>query len=128
MNKANPTTVDEYIAAFPDEIQERLERLRQTIHKAAPDATETMSYQMPAFKLQGMLVYFAAWKHHIGLYAAGSAPEAFKTELASYTQTKGSIHFPHDEPLPLALVTELVKHRAKENLEKAAARKRARRQ
>ena len=126
MNKVEFKAIDEYIDTFPDDIQARLNRLRRAIQRAAPDATETISYQMPAFRLHGTLVYFAAWTHHIGLYAAGGTAEAFENELAGYVQTKGSIHFPHDEPLPLRLVAKIVKYRANENLEKAAARKRAR--
>ena len=111
--------IDEYIAAFPKDIQEILESLRETIRKAAPEAEETMSYQMPAFKFHGMLVYFAMHKNHIGFYPTPSGIEAFKKELAAYEGAKGSIKFPIEKTLPLGLITEIVKFRVKENLEKA---------
>ena len=111
--------IDEYIAGFPEHTQEILEKLRDTIRKAAPEAEETMSYQMPAFKFHGMLVYFAMHKNHIGFYPTPSGIEAFKKELSIYEGAKGSIKFPIDKPLPSGLITKIVKFRVKENLEKA---------
>ena len=110
--------IDEYIAGFPKHIQDILEKLRATIRKAAPGAEETMSYQMPAFKFHGMLVYFAMHKNHLGFYPTPSGIEAFKKELSAYEGAKGSIKFPIEKTLPLGLITEIVKFRVKENLEK----------
>ena len=117
-----PRNVDEYIAAFPEEIRERLERLRATIKRAAPDAQEKISYRMPAFALKGPLVYFAAFKNHIGFYPTPSATVKYKKELAAYEGGKGSVRFPLDKPLTLGLITKIVKSRVKENLEKAKAK------
>ena len=117
-----PKTIDEYIAGFPQEIQKILQKLRATIRKAAPGATETISYQMPTFTLKGNLVHFAAYKNHIGFYPVPSGIEAFRTELARYKQGRGSVQFPIGEPLPLDLIAQIVKFRVQENLEKAAAR------
>jgi uncharacterized protein YdhG (YjbR/CyaY superfamily) len=122
MEESTKTTqagnIDEYIAGFPKHIQDILEKLRATIRKAAPGAEETMSYQMPAFKFHGMLVYFAMHKNHIGFYPTPSGIEAFKKELSAYEGAKGSIKFPIEKTLPLGLITEIVKFRVKENLEK----------
>jgi uncharacterized protein YdhG (YjbR/CyaY superfamily) len=116
-------SIDEYIAAFPEEMQRILESVRATIRAVAPNAVERMSYQMPAFALNGNLVYFAAWKNHIGLYPASSTvPEAFKDELSGYKGTKGTIRFPIDQPLPLELISEIVRYRVTENLSIAAAK------
>jgi uncharacterized protein YdhG (YjbR/CyaY superfamily) len=107
--------VDEYIAKFPKDVQAVLQKIRQTIHEAAPEASETISYQMPAFKLNGKnLVYFAAWKKHIGFYATPSGNEAFKKELARYKGAKGSVQFPLDEPMPFDLIKKIVKFRIQE--------------
>lgn len=95
-----------------------LEELRQAIKLAAPAAEEVISYQMPAFKYHGVLVYFAAYKHHIGVYPTSSGIAAFKKELSVYKGAKGSVQFPLDKPLPLALIKKIVKFRVKENLEK----------
>lgn len=113
-----PLNIDEYIKNYPAEIQVRLEQLRKTIIHAAPGAEEVISYGMPAFKLQGMLVYFAAQSAHIGFYPTPSGIEKFKTELAGYKSAKGSVQFPSDEPLPLGVITEIVKFRVQENLQK----------
>jgi uncharacterized protein YdhG (YjbR/CyaY superfamily) len=110
--------VDEYIAAFEPAIQLRLQQLRQTIIKAAPKAEEVISYQMPAFKLHGMLVYFAGYKNHIGFYPGAGGIAAFKKELSAYKGAKGSVQFPHEKPLPLGLVSKIVKFRVKQNMEK----------
>jgi uncharacterized protein YdhG (YjbR/CyaY superfamily) len=108
-------TIDEYIAAFPKNIQSILEELRQAIKESAPEAEETISYQMPAFKLNGILVWFAAHKNHIGFYPKTSAIETFKQELSDYEISKGTIRFPLDKPIPLDLVKKIVKYRVKEN-------------
>ena len=114
-------TVDEYISLQPKNIKPLLQQIRKTIKEAAPEAEELISYNMPGYKLKGMLVYFAAWKEHIGFYGASSnLVEKFKKELSGYEFSKGTIKFPFDQPLPLALITKIVKYRAKENLEKAA--------
>ena len=112
-------TIDEYIEASPKDVQGILQRLRLTIRKAAPEAVETISYQMPTFKLNGKgLVYFAAFKNHIGLYPIPSGIEAFKKELSRYKQGKGSVQFPIDKPIPYDLVRRIVRFRAKENQER----------
>jgi uncharacterized protein YdhG (YjbR/CyaY superfamily) len=114
-SKAKFTTMDDYIASFPKEVQGILEEIRQTIKKAAPGAVEAISYQIPTFKLNGSnLVHFAAWKDHIGFYATPSGNAAFKKELSQYKVAKGSIQFPLDEPIPYDLVTKMVLFRVKE--------------
>jgi uncharacterized protein YdhG (YjbR/CyaY superfamily) len=109
-------TIDEYIATFPKNVQSILEELRQTIRDSAPNAEEAISYQMPTFKLNGNLVYFAAFKNHIGFYPTSSAIEAFKEELSDYEVTKGTVRFPMNKPIPLGIVKKMVKYRVKENL------------
>lgn len=122
-NKA--ANVDEYIAGFPKEIQQLLKAVRATIKKAAPKAEEMISYQMPAYKYYGSLVYFAAFKNHIGFYATPTGHTAFKKELSVYKEGKGSVQFPHNQPLPLALISRIVKFRVKENLERERVKKKA---
>ena len=122
--KAGFNSIDAYIATFPPETQAILEDIRATIRAAAPDAVETISYQMPTFALEGNLVHFAAFKNHIGFYPTPSGTEAFKEEIARYRAGKGSIQFPLDEPMPLDLITRIVKMRVAENLEKAAQKAR----
>ena len=107
--------VDEYITTFPKNIQTILQELRQVIRDAAPEAEEVISYQMPAFKLNGILVWFAAFKNHIGFFPKSSAIEAFKKELSGYEVSKGTIRFPLDKPIPLDLVKKIVKYRVKED-------------
>jgi uncharacterized protein YdhG (YjbR/CyaY superfamily) len=119
-NKVSYTSIDEYIATFPPDVRIKLEELRAAIHAAAPGAEEKISYQMPAFALNGILVYFAGWKTHIGFYATPNGNEAFKEELSAYEYAKGSIKFPIDQPLPLDLISRMVKFRAAENLAKAS--------
>jgi uncharacterized protein YdhG (YjbR/CyaY superfamily) len=114
--------VDEYIAAFPPEVQQLLEKMRAAIRKAAPEAEETISYQIPTFSLKGNLVHFAAFKEHIGFYPTPTGIERFKSELSDYIGAKGSVRFPLDQPLPLALISKIVKSRVKENLERAEAK------
>ncbi len=108
-------TIDEYIETFPKDVQSILERMRQTIREAAPEAVESISYQMPTFKLNGNLVYFAAWKNHVGFYPGSSAIEAFKKELSPFKQAKGTIQFPLDKPISFDLVKKIVKFRVREN-------------
>ncbi|HYP38723.1 MAG TPA: DUF1801 domain-containing protein [Chloroflexia bacterium] len=118
-------SIDEYIATFPEDIQALLEAVRATIKAAAPDAEETISYQMPTFVLNGYLVYFAAWKNHIGFYPASSGvSEAFKDELSPYASAKGSVRFPISQPMPLELISRIVHFRVAENLNKAPAKPR----
>ncbi|WP_338472425.1 DUF1801 domain-containing protein [Niallia sp. XMNu-256] len=121
-NKVKFQTVDEYIEQFPVELQDVLQKLRVMIKEAAPEAEEKISYQMPAYSLNGALVYFAAWKNHIGFYPTPSGIHAFKEELLQYKGTKSSIHFPLTEPLPNELITKIVKFRVAENKKKAQGR------
>jgi uncharacterized protein YdhG (YjbR/CyaY superfamily) len=116
-------TIDEYIANFPNDIQQKLKDLRTTIKKAAPKAEEKISYAMPTFAQHGNLVHFAAFKNHIGFYPAPRAIEEFKKELAKYEGSKGTVQFPLDKPLPLSLVSKMVKFRVAQNMEKAASKK-----
>ncbi len=114
-NKKQFKTIDEYIEAFPEDVQGILQKMRRTIREAAPKAVESISYHMPTFKLNGKgLVYFAAFKSHIGFYPIPSGVEAFKKELSPYKQGKGSVQFPIDQPIPSALVRRIVRFRAKE--------------
>lgn len=113
--KSQYKTIDEYIKTFSPEIQSILEKMRQTIRKAAPGAIEVISYQMPAFKLNGILVYFAAFKDHIGFFPTASGIAALKNELSPYKWSKGTIQFPLDKPIPYDLVEKIVKFRIKEN-------------
>ncbi|MBL8168691.1 MAG: DUF1801 domain-containing protein [Acidobacteria bacterium] len=117
-----PQTIDEYIAGFSPEIQEKLETIRATIRKAAPKAEEAISYMMPTFKLHGNLVHFAAFKNHIGFYPGASGIAAFQEELAGYETSKGTVQFPLDKRVPLTLITKIVKFRVQQNLDKAAAK------
>ena len=119
MKTTKPENVEEYIAGFPKNTQILLEQIRATIVKAAPQAEEVISYQMPAYKHNGILVYFAAYKNHIGFYPTASGIEAFKKELSVYKGAKGSVQFPLDKPMPLNLISKIVKFRVKKNLEKA---------
>ncbi len=117
MEKAK--NVDDYISGFPPEVQEVLQNVRNTIRSAAPKATETIAYAMPAYKLNGWpLVYFAAFKNHIGFYATPSGHEAFAKELSKYKQGKGSVQFPLNAPIPLDLISQIVQFRVEENLQK----------
>ena len=111
-----PDSIDTYIAQFPPEVQTLLTQMRQTIQKAAPSATEAISYQIPTFKLNGNLVHFAGFKKHIGFYPGAAGIAAFQGELAGYKSAKGSVQFPLDEALPLALVAKIVKFRVNQNL------------
>lgn len=122
-SKVIPATVDEYIAAFPADIKKRMQQLRKVIKAGAPEAEELISYQMPGYKYLGMLVYFAGYKNHIGFYpGAGGVLEYYK-ELSSYKSAKGSVRFPHDKPIPLDVISRIVKFRVKQNEEKFALKK-----
>ena len=120
MKKGKPVSknIDEYIADFPKDVQKLLQQLRSTIKKAAPNAEEKIAYGIPTFTLNGNLVHFGGYKTHIGFYPAPSGLEAFKKELAPYVTGKGTAQFPLDKPLPLGLITEIVKFRVMKNLEK----------
>lgn len=111
-------TVESYISSFSPEIQEILEKVRATIKEAAPDARERISYKMPAFLLNGALVYYAAYKRHVGFYPTASGIEAFKDELSEYKSAKGSIQFPIEKPIPYELISKIVKFRVGENIKK----------
>jgi uncharacterized protein YdhG (YjbR/CyaY superfamily) len=118
-NKPDFTSIDEYIATCPPEIQRILQEIRAVVKAAAPEAGEKISYQMPTFFLNGNLVHFAAFKNHIGFYPAPTGIEAFAAELSKYKGAKGSVQFPLNQPMPLDLITKIVKYRAAENLKKA---------
>jgi uncharacterized protein YdhG (YjbR/CyaY superfamily) len=125
MKKGKPVSknIDEYIADFPKDVQKLLQQLRSTIKKAAPKAEEKIAYGIPTFTLNGNLVHFGAYKTHIGFYPAPSGLEAFQKELAPYVTGKGTAQFPLDKPLPLDLITEIVKFRVMKNLEKPVAKR-----
>ena len=120
-------SVSKYISGFPEETQKLLKQLRQTIKTAAPEAEEVISYSMPGYKKNGMLVWFAGYSGHIGFYPGASGIEAFKNELSIYKGAKGSVQFPLTKPLPLDLIGDIVKFRVSENLEKVTAKKKNRR-
>lgn len=118
--KGNFKNVDDYIYSFPEDTQLLLNKVRETIQHNAPEAVESISYQMPAYKLNGKpLVYFAGYEKHIGFYATPTGHEQFAAELAKYKQGKGSVQFPLDKPVPYNLIARIVKFRVKENLTKA---------
>jgi uncharacterized protein YdhG (YjbR/CyaY superfamily) len=124
MNPNAPSTTDEYIASFPDDIQLILNKVRATIRQAAPDAEESIGYGMPSYKLKGKpLVYFAGYKGHIGFYATPSGHTEFAKELSKYKQGKGSVQFPLDLPIPYELIAQIVEFRVIENLEKGKKKK-----
>ena len=127
MAKAQPPKdIDEYIARFPADVQAILEKLRTTIQRAAPEAKETISYQMPAVKLHGILVYFAAWKKHIGLYPPVSGDKALEKAVADYAGPKGNLQFPLDELIPYGLIERIVKLRVAQDSAKAEAKRKKR--
>lgn len=123
MQKTEIKDVDGYIAGFPLSVRELLETMRAIIRKAAPKAEEVISYQMPAYKQDGILVYFAGYKQHIGFYPTSAPMEVFKEDLAKYKTSKGAVQFPLDKPLPKALITRMVKFRVEEIARKTAAKK-----
>jgi uncharacterized protein YdhG (YjbR/CyaY superfamily) len=110
--------IDEYISSAPEGVRPKLEQIRRLIKKAAPEAEETISYSMPAFKQNGILVYFAAFKDHIGFFPTGAGVSHFKKELEAYATSKGTVRFPLDKPIPDKLIEKIVKFRVKENLDK----------
>lgn len=114
--------IDKYIADFPEHTRELLQLLRATIRNAVPEAEEIMSYRMPAYRLHGILVYFAGYKNHIGFYPLSTGISAFKKELSVYKGAKGSVQFPLDKPLPVEVIMKIVKFRVRENLEKAKSK------
>jgi len=123
MDKTKATTIDEYIAEYPDSTQSLLSELRNHIRMIVPDAKETISYGVPTFTLFGNLVHFAAYQNHIGFYPGASGVDNFKHELAGYQTSKGTIQFPINQPLPLELIEKIVRFRVNENLNKAAKSK-----
>jgi uncharacterized protein YdhG (YjbR/CyaY superfamily) len=120
--QAAPKDIDDYIASFPRDVQEILEKIRMAIRKAAPDAEERIAYQIPTFTLNGHLVHFAAFKKHVGLYPAPRGNEQFKEELSRYAGGRGTVQFPLDEPIPFDLIRRIVKFRVEENLKRAEAK------
>ena len=124
MISKTPNTVEEYILDFSDEVQSLLNQVRSTIKRGAPDAEESISYGMPAYKTHGRpLVYFAAFKNHIGFYATPTGHSEFAKELSKYKQGKGSVQYPINQPMPLELIFQIVEFRVVENMEKAKAKK-----
>jgi len=115
-------TVDEYLSTFPESTRNKLQTLREVIKRAAPGAEEVISYNMPAFKQHGVLVYYAGYKGHIGFYPTGSGIAAFKNELSAYEGSKGAVKFPLDGTIPAALIGRIVKFRIKEDQERAKLR------
>jgi uncharacterized protein YdhG (YjbR/CyaY superfamily) len=121
-----PKDIEQYIATFPTEVQAVLAKVRQTIREVAPDARETISYMMPAFKQHGILVYFAAWTNHIGLYPPISGDKGLEKALARYAGPKGNLQFPLNEPIPYDLIERIAKLRVKQDSAKAAAKRKNR--
>ena len=121
--KTPVASIDDCISTFPEATRKKLEQIRSLIQKAAPKATETISYGIPTFQLEGNLVHFSGYKNHIGFYPGAAGIASFKKELSVYKGAKGSVQFPLDQPLPAALITRIVKFRVKQNLEKAALKK-----
>ena len=115
-SSSEPTTIDEYIAAFPKYVQSLLAQVRKTIRSAAPEADETISYRIPTFRLQGNLIHFAAFQRHIGLYPGAAAIVEFQQEISGYKSAKGSIQFPLDQPMPLDLIRRITEFRVSQNL------------
>ena len=119
MKKTAPKTVDEYIAQFPQDVQTILQKIRSVIRRAAPEAQETISYQIPAFRQGGILVYFAAFSDHISFFPTSSGVAKFKTDLKKYATSKGTIQFPLEKPIPYGLISKITKFRVKETALKA---------
>ena len=114
-----PKNIDEYIAMFPMDVQEKLQKIRKVVQEAAPEATEKISYQIPTFYLFGNLVHFAAFKNHIGFYPTPSGITEFDEALTQYKRAKGSVNFPTDQPIPYELIDKIVRFRVAENMQKA---------
>ncbi len=123
MGTQHYATIDEYIAVQPPSVRPLMEKMRSVIHAAAPESEETFGYGVPAFRQKGVLVYFAAFKNHIGFYPTASGIKAFAKDLASYDTSEGTVRFPLDKAMPYDLVTKMVKFRVKENLHKAVLKK-----
>ena len=123
MLASKPITIEEYIAGFPEDAQKKLKQVHNCIKKAAPKAEETIGYGIPTYKLNGNLVHFGGYKQHVGFYPAPAGIKAFEKELSVYKSSKGAVQFPLDEPMPVALITKIVKFRVKQNLEKPAKKK-----
>ena len=121
-NSGKYTTIDEYIAQFPDNVQSILNEIRSVIKAAAPGAREKISYQIPTFELKGNLVHFAAYRHHIGFYPTSSGIEHFKDELAGYELSRGTVRFPLGQPIPFDLIRRITEFRVRENLARAEAK------
>lgn len=124
MKTAPPRNIDEYIAGFPPNVQESMQKIRAIVREAAPDAEETLKYRMPTFVLHGNLVHFAGFQNHIGLYPTPSAIQAFSGDLADYESAKGSVQFPLNRPVPFALIKRMVEFRVNETRAKTAAKNR----
>jgi uncharacterized protein YdhG (YjbR/CyaY superfamily) len=125
-SRSGSKDIDQYIAAFPKDVQQRLSGIRKVVREAAPEAEEAIKYRMPTFVLNGNLVHFAAYAHHIGFYPAPTGIDKFKAELSKFKGAKGSVQFPLDEPVPFDLIGRIVKYRVQQNLAKAAASSRTR--
>jgi uncharacterized protein YdhG (YjbR/CyaY superfamily) len=123
-NKVTFSSIDEYIATFPEDVQKIMKQLRKTIKAAAPEAAEKISYKMPTFTMNGTyLVYFAGWKTHIAFYGAPRGNAEFKEDLLAYETGQGTLKFPYDKPLPYDLITKIVKFRIAENLKRTDKKK-----
>lgn len=122
MEKKEVKTVEDYLDGFPPDTRDLLRKVRETIQKAAPGAQEVISYRMPAYKLKGVLVYFAGYRHHIGFYPGASGIQAFQSELTPYKWARGSVQFPLDRPVPFKLIDDIVRYRVRENLQKSKSR------
>ena len=122
-SKTVPATVDEYMVDFPTDVKKRMQQIRKVIKTAAPKADEVISYQMPGYKYFGMLVYFAAYKNHIGFYPGAGGVLEFYKKLSSFKSAKGSVQFPHDRPIPYDVISKIVKFRVKQNEEKFSLKK-----
>jgi len=124
MSKAAPTTIDEYVSGFPPDVQAILQKIRQTVRKAALAAEEVISYRMPAFKLNGIIVYFAAFKNHIGVYPPVKGDARLEMAVAPYAGPKGNLRFPLDEPIPFMLIRRITQFRLKQNLARTSGKAR----
>jgi uncharacterized protein YdhG (YjbR/CyaY superfamily) len=123
MTKTNFKSIDEYISACPPQSQERLQKIRETIKKLVPDAKERISYQIACFELNGKnLIHFAGWKKHVSLYSVPAGDEAFESEVSNYVDGKGTVKFPLDEPMPMKIVTKIIKLHVVQNKKKSTDR------
>ena len=124
MKRMGPTDIDDYIDGFAPNVRKILQKIRKTIQTAAPGAAEAISYQIPTFKLNGNLIYFAGFQNHVSVYPAPRGAKEFKEELAVYEGGKGTVRFPLNEPIPYDLITRITKYRVQQNVEAAATRAR----